>query len=140
LPGRKSSSNSPKKQSVPFARKQAKPAKKRVANSKAGRRKSQKIAQTGPFVAKLFAASAMIDTQFSGTLYLSNQQASLDASLLVLQGVDDFGSAVSAAAQALENRGFHTDQSITVTGHTAVAHLPEHPLTVIVMSNAQPNG
>ena len=75
--------------------------------------------------------------QFTGTLFMANGQASLNGTLLLLDGLSDFSSAVAAAFGALQNKGFQSGQTITVTGRSAVVHLDEHPISVIIMTNAQ---
>lgn len=134
-------SKQPKKAAKPAAKKSAKVAPKYSTPSAAKRAtpppqrpSTPKSTSTPKLLDRLEAASG----QFSGTLFLANGQASLNGTLLLLDGVSDFSAAVAAAAQALQNQGFQSGQSIVVTGRTAVVHLAEHPISVIVMTGASP--
>jgi hypothetical protein len=86
---------------------------------------------------KLFDEADAESSEFTGTLFIANGQSSLNGILLLLAGVSDFASAVAAAAQALQNQGFQSGQTIIVTGRSAVVHLTEHPISVIVMTGAR---
>jgi len=87
--------------------------------------------------AALFDQAELPSSQFTGTLFMANGQASLNGTLLLLDGVDGFANAVAAAFGALQNKGFQNGQSVVITGRTAVVHLAVHPITVIVMTGAQ---
>lgn len=138
MPAKKSApSKQPKKAAKPAAKKSAKVTPKGGTPSAAKRatppprRPSPPKSTSTP---KLFDRLEAATGQFPGTLFLANGQASLNGTLLLLDGVSDF----SAAAQALQNQGFQSGQSIVVTGRTAVVHLAEHPISVIVMTGASP--
>jgi hypothetical protein len=131
----------PKKAAKPAAKKSAKvtpkdstPSAARRATPPPQRPSPPKSTPTPKLFDRLDAASG----QFPGALFLASGQASLNGTLLLLDGVSEFSAAVAAAAQALQNQGFQSGQSIVVTGRTAVVHLAEHPITVIVMTGASP--
>lgn len=85
----------------------------------------------------LFDQAELASSQFTGSLFMANGQASLNGTLLLLDGVDGFANAVAAAFGALQNKGFQNGQSVVITGRSAVVHLSVHPITVIVMTGAQ---
>jgi hypothetical protein len=76
---------------------------------------------------------------FSGVLTLTDNQASLSGTLLLYGATSDIAAAIHAAADVLARQGFHTGQSIVVTGTKAVVHFDDHPLVVIVMTDAHAN-
>jgi len=88
--------------------------------------------------ATLFTAMATEDSPITGVLYLSDDQASIDSTLVIEAGIDDFAQAVAGGAAEISNAGYSTGDRITVLGHRGVVHLDEHPISVIVMSNVSP--
>ena len=113
------------------------PAKKQTQASKSSKSVATR-ARTATKVPlpQLLVQPNVAQSQFSGVLFVANGQSSLNGTLLLLDGVAGFAAAVAAAAQALQNQGFQSGQTITVTGRSAVVHLDEHPIQVIVMSGA----
>lgn len=143
MPTKKSApSKQPKKAARPAAKKSAKATLAGSTPSAASRPtpSPQRLNQPkSAAVPKLFDRLDAASGQFTGTLFLANGQSSLNGTLLLLDGVSDFSAAVAAAAQALQNQGFQSGQAIVVTGRTAVVHLAEHPISVIVMTGASPS-
>lgn len=143
MPTKKSvPSKQPKKAATPAAKKPAKATLAGSTPSAASRAAPPPKRSNQPksaAVPKLFDRLDAALGQFTGTLFLANGQSSLNGTLLLLDGVSDFSAAVAAAAQALQNQGFQSGQAIVVTGRTAVVHLAEHPITVIVMTGASPS-
>jgi hypothetical protein len=85
----------------------------------------------------LFDLSVTASNEFPGILTLAQHQASLNGTLLLMDGVSDVAQAIWSAADALEQQGFTSGQPIIVTGRNAVVHFNDHPLAVIIMTNAR---
>jgi len=89
------------------------------------------------FAPKFFALPGVESEDFNGVLTLADNQASLSGTLLLFGDVADVAAAIHAAADVLDRQGFHTGQPIVITGSKAVIHFNDHPLAVIVMTNAR---
>lgn len=86
----------------------------------------------------LFVLPGPESEDFPGILTIVNNQASLSGTLLLFGDTSDVAAAIHAAADVLERRGFQSGQAVTITGNRAVLHLSDHPLPVILMTNARP--
>jgi hypothetical protein len=84
----------------------------------------------------IFQAAALESTEFNGTLYVSDGQSSLDGTLILQDGISDFASAVTAAAQYFIDNQFQSGRPAVVVGRSSVVHLSVHPISVIVMTSA----
>ena len=113
----------------------------RKPGQRAGTKKPTVDKAAGPpkaaFSARLFALPGLESEDFPGILTIVNNQASLSGTLLLFGDTSDVAAAIHAAADVLERRGFQSGQSVTITGSRAVLHLSDHPLPVILMTNAR---